>query len=148
MTVKAKRAPSKAAPARVQVESGPGFVRGNVVGLRTARGKNGSHGHWRAAHNRNQAERDAARLAAGAALGGYGAGRHAPPYVVTITRSAPSAGLDSDNLQGALAYVRDGVADALGTGDGPKSPVEWRYAQERGPWGVRIEIACAPEAKP
>lgn len=53
------------------------------------------------------------------------------PCVVTLTRVAPSSGLDDDNLRGALKAVRDGVADALGVDD--RHPgVTWLYGQRRG----------------
>ena len=63
--------------------------------------------------------------------------------VVTITRIGPRA-LDSDNLAASGKHVRDGVADALGVDDGDPR-ITWLYAQEKGPYGVRIEIR---EAKP
>ena len=58
---------------------------------------------------------------------------------VTLTRVAPSNGLDDDNLRGALKAVRDGVADALGVDD--RDPrVEWKYAQKRGKYGVVVKV--------
>lgn len=65
--------------------------------------------------------------------------RPVPPLVVTMTRIAPSSGLDDDNLTGSLKGVRDAVAEWLGIDDG-KSSVRYACNQERGPWGVRIEI--------
>lgn len=48
---------------------------------------------------------------------------------VTLTRLGLRK-LDSDNLQGAMKVVRDGVADGLGTAD--NAPwIEWVYGQER-----------------
>ncbi|KPF66103.1 hypothetical protein IP84_16960 [beta proteobacterium AAP99] len=61
------------------------------------------------------------------------------PVTVTLTRIAPSKGVDGDNLQGATKALRDGVADWLGIDDADPR-VTWVYAQERGPWGVRIEV--------
>lgn len=61
------------------------------------------------------------------------------PAVVTLTRIGPRA-LDDDNLASALKHVRDGVADALGTHDGPGSGLTWRYGQAKGEYAVRIEI--------
>lgn len=110
-------------------------------GVALGRGQNDRYGHPMARASRVRRERDAAGLAVGAALGSYGVAGRGPPYVVTITRVAPSAGLDDDNLAGACKAWRDGVADALGTGDGPKSPVKWRYLQRRGPWAVEVSIA-------
>jgi len=62
-----------------------------------------------------------------------------PPYVVTLTRLGPRE-LDSDNLQGACKAIRDQVALELGLDDSPRSPIEWVYRQERGEYGVRVEI--------
>lgn len=63
----------------------------------------------------------------------------APPLVVTITRSAPSKGLDLDNLAGACKAVRDEIAKWLGIDDA--SPfVAYRYAQCRGEWGVFVSM--------
>ena len=61
---------------------------------------------------------------------------------VTLTRVAPSSGLDDDNLRGALKGVRDEIADALGVDD--RDPVvAWRYGQRRGKakeWGVEVTV--------
>ena len=60
--------------------------------------------------------------------------------VVTLTRIAPSAGLDDDNLRGALKAVRDGVADAFGLDD-RDGRIRWGYEQQRGKeYGVRIDM--------
>lgn len=59
--------------------------------------------------------------------------------VVLLTRVAPRE-LDSDNLQGALKHVRDGVADALGVDDRDER-VTWAPCDQRkGKAGVVIEI--------
>jgi hypothetical protein len=52
------------------------------------------------------------------------------PLVVTLTRQAPSRGLDGDNLQRALKAIRDGVADFLGLDDADPR-VTWKYQQSR-----------------
>lgn len=63
-----------------------------------------------------------------------------PPLVVTLTRIAPSNGLDpGDNLPSALKGCRDEVAEWLGVNDRDRKTVRYEYEQERGPWGVRIE---------
>lgn len=96
--------------------------------------------HWRARYRRSKSQREAARALSRCAAAAAGI-----PCVVTLTRIAPSNGLDGDNLQGALKAVRDGVADAIGVDDRDPS-VEWRYGQERGKeYAVRIEIAGAAE---
>jgi hypothetical protein len=69
--------------------------------------------------------------------------RPAPPLVVTLTRIAPSNGIDAgDNLPSSLKGCRDQVAAWLGVDDA-NPIVQYRYAQERGAWGVRIELEPA-----
>jgi len=49
--------------------------------------------------------------------------------------------LDDDNLGTAFKSVRDEVAAALGSDDGPKAPIKWSYSQEQGKeYGIRITI--------
>jgi hypothetical protein len=62
------------------------------------------------------------------------------PCSVILTRVAPSAGVDDDNLVGALKGVRDQVAEWLGVDDKHRNQVRYRYAQAWGEWGVRIEF--------
>lgn len=61
---------------------------------------------------------------------------------IVLTRLAPSAGLDFDNLVSSMKAVVDGLADALGIDD--RDPrVAWGYAQRRSKprsWGVEIRI--------
>jgi hypothetical protein len=67
----------------------------------------------------------------------------APPLVVTLSRLS-SAHMDSDNVVGALAAVRDEVAAWLGIDDRHDDLVEYRYRREkcpRGEAGVRIVIS-------
>ncbi len=62
--------------------------------------------------------------------------------IITFTRVAFQL-MDDDNLAGASKAVRDGVCDALGMKDGPKSGLTFRYAQEQGPpkiYAVRVCI--------
>ena len=76
------------------------------------------------------------------------------PCIVTITRIAPSRGLDAwDGLPGALKPCVDGVADAFGLTDDRDSRIEWRCDQARGrpkEYGITITIvskrASAKEA--
>lgn len=65
------------------------------------------------------------------------------PCSVRLTRVAPSAGVDDDNLPGALKGVRDQIAEWLGVDDRYRMQVRYVYAQRRGPWGVEIEF-CEP----
>jgi hypothetical protein len=105
-----------------------------TVPIRTARGLNSREHHFtRYARNRKEKE----------AVGWYLKGKARPRFpgaVVSLTRIAPSEGLDSDNLQGALKAVRDAVAEYLDVDDKFHHIVDYQYHQERGPeWGVRIE---------
>lgn len=61
------------------------------------------------------------------------------PCVVTLTRIAPSSGIDPfDNLPSSLKGVVDAIAEWIGIDD--KDPaVKYEAKQERGPWAVRIE---------
>lgn len=62
------------------------------------------------------------------------------PVACRITRLGGGL-MDDDNLGVVAKWVRDTVALFLGTGDGPRGPVRWEYAQAPGgPWGVRIEL--------
>ncbi len=59
------------------------------------------------------------------------------PCVVTLTRVAPSNGLDPhDGLGAALKGCIDGVADGLGLKNDRDARVTWLLAQERGAKGV------------
>ncbi len=90
--------------------------------------------HWRARSARVKNERNTAALCCRAL------GKPAQwPVTVKLTRIGPRK-LDSDNVQGALKATRDGVADWLGVDDGDEAKVTWSYAQERGPYGVRVEL--------
>lgn len=69
------------------------------------------------------------RLNAAVALSEYA--RPALPCTVTLTRIAPSNGLDSDNLLSSMKGCRDQVAAWLGVDD--RDPrVTWAYDQRRG----------------
>ena len=59
---------------------------------------------------------------------------------VELVRVSPRK-LDSDNLQGALKAVRDGVADALGLDDG-SARYRWEYSQLKGQPSVSVTIAA------
>lgn len=57
----------------------------------------------------------------------------------TLVRFGPGL-VDSDNLQGAMKAIRDGVADVVGIDDGDRRWT-WTYEQERArTWGVRIDV--------
>lgn len=117
------------------------------IPLRTSRGQNARE-HWRATASRVKSEKGMVYYS----LRQRGVVMPDLPCVVTLTRQAPSKGLDSDNLQGALKAVRDEVANWLGVDDGDTKTVRYEYAQCRGPWAVRIswqpmQIGMTPEQK-
>ena len=108
-----------------------------IPGLRTVCELN-SHEHWRKRQRRAREQHDIV----GCILGPTAARRAIAqaPLVVTLTRIAPSRGLDEgDNLPSSQKHVRDAVAKVLGIDD--RDPrVRWIYAQSRGPWSVQITI--------
>lgn len=106
-----------------------------IDGLRTPNPLNGTHGHWSAKARLRKVHRKVATMHALAAR------PPALPLVVTVTRVAPSRGLDPhDGLGAALKGVIDGIADALGIDD-RDSRVQWRLLQRRGPWAVSVSFA-------
>jgi hypothetical protein len=120
-----------------------------TLAIKTTNPNNGATGHSRLASIIRSRERKAQRKAAWAktlAMVGL-----APtfPCVVTLTRIAPSGGLDPhDGLGAALKGVIDGIADGLGLKNDRDSRVTWQLAQERGPAGryeVRVEIRALGE---
>jgi len=100
--------------------------------LRTGLGLN-SREHFMARKRRVASERQAVAYVLGPQV------KPTLPLIVTLTRIAPSNGLDDDNLAGSLKSVRDQVAEWLGVDDRDRKTVRYEYEQERGPWGVRIE---------
>lgn len=97
--------------------------------------------HHMARHRRIRSHRTQAFLAVRASLA---AARVQPPCTVTMTRIAPSEGLDAhDGLPASLKGLVDGVADALGLDDGDER-LTWRYDQRRGPWAVEIKLEARP----
>lgn len=102
-----------------------------IRGMRTQGGMNArEHHHARA--RRVKAERREVQW------GLHGCLRPDLPCVVTLTRVAPSNGLDDDNLASALKSCRDQVAEWLGVDDRHRHIVRYSYEQRRGPWGVEI----------
>ena len=105
--------------------------------IKTVSALNARDAHWRVRHRRVKSER--------ASIGWYlnGAARPGLPCEVLLTRIAPSAGLDDDNLAGALKGIRDEVASWLGVDDRHRDQVSYRYAQRRGgraEWAVQIDF--------
>lgn len=118
--------------------------------LRTKNPNNGSQGWSRNASfakaraRKTQRERTRAHVLAARPLPPL-------PVVVTVTRCAPSRGLDPhDGLGAALKGCIDGVGDALGLKDDRDPRVTWRLAQERAPkghYGVKIRIEAAEDVR-
>lgn len=68
------------------------------------------------------------------------------PCVITLTRIAHKDDpMDFDNLVYSMKGIRDAVAEKIlpglpsGRADGDKR-LEWKYGQEKGLYGIRIEI--------
>lgn len=70
------------------------------------------------------------------------------PCTVTVTRVAPSGGLDPhDGLGAALKGCIDGIADGLGLKNDRDARVTWILTQRRGPAGVyAVEVAVETAA--
>lgn len=107
-----------------------------ILGLRTLSEQN-EREHWRTRAKRVKHQKNTVALVL------RGSVAHlmmaVAPLVVTMTRVAPSTGLDSDNMVSSQKHVRDAIAKVLGVDD--KDPrVEWVVKQRRGPWAVEIHI--------
>jgi hypothetical protein len=110
-----------------------------LVPIRTISEAN-ARDHWAKKAKRVKHQRGLTKLLVGQAFAL--AGVPGFPCTVTLTRIAPSRGLDSDNLASALKSTRDGVSDALGVDDGHPW-VKWLCAQRRGSkgqWAVEVQI--------
>ena len=111
-----------------------------LPGLRTVSEMNMRESHWSRA-KRSSLQRNHVTLV----LRGTVAKMMAPmaPLVVTMTRLAPSSGLDSDNLVSSMKHVRDAIAKVIGIDDGDPR-IDWRVEQKRGSWGIEIRIEVKP----
>lgn len=114
-----------------------------IPGLRLVSEAN-AHEHWRNRARRAKAQRNLVTLV----LRGTVARDMmlVAPLTVTITRIAPSRGLDSDNLVGSAKHVRDAVAAILGVDDRDER-VSWHVEQASGPYGVLVAIESKEGAK-
>lgn len=138
-----RRGPAENCPPNIRPPSNFGLTPTVSIPLRTGRGQNDRE-HWRARASRVRAEKWAAGWAL---LGAYGPRSPWPlPLRVTLTRGAPSSGLDDDNLAGSLKAVRDAVAEWLEVDDARRDLVRYAYAQERSnrTWFVRITFEAMP----
>jgi hypothetical protein len=121
-----------------------------VVPIRTSNPLNGQHGHWSVKARKRTRERQAVARTVNSmieAVGGIPIATtlrtmaHDGPVVVLFVRTKPQGGpLDDDGLRAALKSCRDGVALALGVDDGDTARVRFDYAEQRGEWGVRVEV--------
>lgn len=112
-----------------------------IPGLRLVSEAN-AHTHWRVRQKRAKAQRNLVTLVLRRTV--TPVMMLASPLEVTITRIAPSRGLDSDNLQGSAKHVRDAIAEILGVDDRDER-VRWTVEQARGPWGVRVAVRAADD---
>jgi hypothetical protein len=102
--------------------------------LRTRNPNNGATGNSRLAAIIRASRRRVERRRAHAAL--VGVALPPAPWRVTVTRVAPSSGLDPhDGLGAALKGVIDGVADGLGLRSDRDPVVSWVLDQRRGARG-------------
>lgn len=95
-------------------------------------------GHWSASSAKRKKDRAALFVA------WHRAGKPRPPgrIAVRFVRIAPRE-LDTDNLGNSFKAMRDELARCFGLDDGPRAPITWSYAQERGAprrYAVRVEV--------
>lgn len=101
-----------------------------------------THQHWRKKYERTKRQQKAVKLMWLAQRPSIGL-----PCKVVLIRKGPRE-LDFSNLVYAFKGVQDSVADLIipglapGQADGPNRGIEWGYAQEKGLYGIRIEIEC------
>lgn len=113
-----------------------------TIRVKTTNPNNGSQGWSRnatyAKARTRKAQRAQAMLETRAALGLH----PRLPVVVTLTRVAPSNGLDPhDGLGASLKGIIDGITDALGLASDRDSRVRWHIEQRRGkPREYAVEV--------
>lgn len=87
-----------------------------------------------AAAKRRKVQRTATRIvcAAHLSVGGHTIDS-VSPCMITLTRVAPSGGLDPmDALGASMKSIADGIADAFGLKNDRDPRIEWRVLQRRG----------------
>jgi hypothetical protein len=120
------------------------MIRFTAAGLVTRNPNNGASGNSRLAaiirSNERKKQRSSLRLLTMAHVKDP-----AFPVTVTITRVAPSTGLDPhDGLGAALKGVIDGIADGLGLANDRDDRVTWKLSQRRGKpreYAVQVEVS-------
>ncbi len=99
-----------------------------------------THQHWRKKYERNKRQQKAVKLI-------WLSQRPvvAIPCRVCFTRIGPRT-LDSDNLAYCFKAIRDELAGLIrpglvaGQADADGQGIDWSYSQEKGLYGIRIEI--------
>lgn len=123
------------------------------IPVKTTNPLNGATGNSRLAAIIRTRQRGKQRETTREVLGPLAAGgKPAPPWLITLTRIAPSNGLDDDALPASCKGIRDGIADVLGVPNDRDPRYKWEYAQRRGAKGqyavdVVIESRAAEEPK-
>src|SRR5882724_177683 len=102
-----------------------------IMPLRTMSEANGSQReHWGSKHRRHKDQREVTYFTLRQVLGHVCPVQ--APMTITLTRIAPRALDEGDNLSSALKSVRDGVSDYLcghyGQGQDRQPGLHWRYA--------------------
>lgn len=115
-----------------------------VVPVRTVSELN-ARSSWFQKHRRVKQQKDLTTLLL---RSGVNRAKLRPPYRVRMTRLAPGAIRDSDNLYSATKAIRDAIAAFLEVDDADlvgTPEVSWSVDQERqSSYGVRIRIDADP----
>jgi len=108
-----------------------------------------THQHWRKKHERTKRQQKVVELV-------WISKRPVVkiPCTVTLTRFGPRL-FDDDSLGYSFKAIRDKIADLIlpglapGQADGAGKGIIWKYGQEKGLYGIRIEIEDdQPEGTP
>lgn len=99
-----------------------------------------THQHWRKRYQRNKQQQKVLELVWISKKPNVKI-----PCTVMLTRSGPRL-LDDDNMIYAFKNVRDCIGSLIrpdlapGQADGHGTGIDWKYSQEKGLYGIRIEI--------
>lgn len=112
------------------------------IPVKTTNPLNGSWGHWRGPAAKRKKQRSLTKTVLAAESLAYAWMPVRFPVDITLTRVAPSNGLDDDALPASLKAIRDGVTDWLGLKDDRTPNIRWLYEQRRGPRGAyAVEVS-------